>query len=90
MPPHTPPEVDGDPVSLAETQARVESLFSDPRDRQLAELVVANERSTAPYARVLGVDGRSAEEQRRVVKQHKDRIKKRLRRFGERNDELRG
>lgn len=60
----------------------------DERDRQVLYLmVVAEERSTAAYARVLGIEHLPWQEQRRQVKRVKDRLNKVLRRLGE---ELRG
>lgn len=75
-----------DPVDRAiseEARRAIEELFDDPKDRDLMQLVVDGERSTRRFAEVLGVGDRPAAEQRRLVKRHKDRIKKRLQRFGE-------
>jgi RNA polymerase sigma-70 factor (ECF subfamily) len=55
---------------------------SDPVDRELLEMILTGERKTAPYARSLGIADRSETEQRKIVKRHKDRLKKRLRRLG--------
>ncbi len=76
----------GDPtreVDLEELRRGVDALFDDPRDRQIAELVLDGERSTEQFARLLGLQSLRADEQRREVKRHKDRIKKRLDRYGQ-------
>jgi RNA polymerase sigma-70 factor, ECF subfamily len=53
----------------------VAELVTDPTDRKLTELMVEGVRATAEFAGALGIDGLHEEEQRRIVKQHKDRIK---------------
>ncbi len=76
----------GDPageVDLDEIRTGVSALFDDPRDRQLADLVLEGERSIEPFARILRLEGLPIDEQRREVKRHKDRIKKRLERYGQ-------
>lgn len=55
---------------------------SDPADRELLKMILTGERKTAPYARALGITDQSETEQRKIVKRHKDRLKKRLRRLG--------
>ena len=70
-------------VDLNEIRSGVNALFDDPRDRQVAELMLDGERSTKPFARLLGLEGLPVPEQRREVKRHKDRIKKRLARYGQ-------
>ena len=62
---------------------QIADLFTDPIDRQLVELLLEKERRTEPYARVLGLDNLPADVQRREVKRHKDRIKKRMERYGQ-------
>lgn len=54
---------------------------SDPVDRELVDMMLSGERSTTPYAKALGISDRSEAEQRRAVKRHKDRLKKRLQRL---------
>jgi hypothetical protein len=61
---------------------QVAVIFRDPQDQQLAKLVIEQERKTEAYARILGLEGLPVEAQRRQVKRHKDRIKKRLNRHG--------
>ncbi len=58
--------------------------FADPTDLEMAELIIAKERSTQVFAELLGIQSLPVPEQRREVKRHKDRIKKRLRQLGER------
>ena len=60
----------------------VEALFADPMDLRLLTLILEGERSTERFARILGLCGLPVKEQRRQVKRHKDRIKKRLERYG--------
>ncbi len=61
---------------------RVLKIFPDPVDRKLVGLILRGERSTAAYAEVLGIQHLpSLEQQKRIVKQHKDRINKRLERL---------
>lgn len=76
----------GDPegkVDLSEIRRGIGALFEDARDRQLAELVLERERSVEPFAQILKLEGLPLDEQRREVKRHKDRIKKRLERYGQ-------
>lgn len=61
---------------------RLADLFPDPHDRELIELMAEGEPEFARYVRVLGVDHLDTVEQRRRVKQAKDRVRLRLKRFG--------
>ncbi len=58
----------------------IDSLFESPQDRIMVELMMEGVRSTEPYAIVLEITQAPPQEQARIVKQHKDRIKARLRR----------
>ena len=60
-------------------QAVMSSLESDV-DRQILSLRLDGVRSTRAYAEVLGIAELPIEQQRRIVKQHKDRIDKIIRR----------
>jgi RNA polymerase sigma-70 factor, ECF subfamily len=60
----------------------ISNLIEGPRDRDLLELMLAGERKTSAFARTLGLENLDAAEQRKIVKQHKDRLKKRLERAG--------
>ena len=61
---------------------RVSEQFPDPTDRRLLSLMLDGERRTAAYSAVLGIQNADHDEQRRVVKRHKDRLTKRLVRLG--------
>jgi RNA polymerase sigma-70 factor (ECF subfamily) len=63
-------------------RGRILETFTDPRDRQLVRLILDGERKTAAYSAILGVQSLDILEQRRLVKQHKDRVTQRLRRLG--------
>jgi RNA polymerase sigma-70 factor (ECF subfamily) len=60
---------------------------TDPLDRRMLVLMLHGERRTEAYAEVIGVADRTPPEQRRIIKRHKDRIKKRLRRLLSRHRE---
>jgi len=64
----------------------LEELLPNSADREMALLLLENVRDTAEYARVLGVDGLTKEEQEAAVKRHKDRIRKVLRRHARRSE----
>jgi hypothetical protein len=57
-------------------------LFPDSSDREVIELMAEGERVTTRYAQVLGCVHLEAAAQRRQVKQAKDRIRLRLKRYG--------
>jgi RNA polymerase sigma factor (sigma-70 family) len=61
----------------------IDELFDNPADRALVELILDGERSTEAFSEILGLQGLSVEKQRVEVKLHKDRIKKKLQRYGE-------
>ena len=61
---------------------QVSERFPDPQDRQLLNLILLGERKTAAYSAVLGIQDADRNEQRRIVKRHKDRLSKRLKRLG--------
>ncbi len=60
----------------------------DPVEEQILLLMVENVRSTERYAAVMGLDGLDQKAQQRKVKQAKDRLLKKLRRFGVRVSRL--
>ena len=70
------------PMQEAELLSLVERALPHGTDRDIAELIRNGERSTAVFARVLGIADRPEAEQRKLVKRNKDRIKKRLERLG--------
>jgi RNA polymerase sigma factor (sigma-70 family) len=63
---------------------RVWETVTDPRDRAVVRLLWDGERKTAAYAAVLGIQDRPRSEQERIVKRSKDRLKKLLKRLGDR------
>jgi RNA polymerase sigma-70 factor (ECF subfamily) len=69
-------------IEAHELWKRVEEAVPSERDRQVLKLILAGERSTAALAEALGVPGLSPLEQRREVKQHRDRLMKILDRLG--------
>lgn len=63
--------------------SRLREVFTDPTDLRVLELMIEGERETEAFAEALGVTDRPPEEQRKLVKQTKDRINKTLdRKFG--------
>lgn len=67
---------------VEEVARRVREVVSDPVDQQLVGLMIQGERRTEAFARVLGITEMGIPQQRKIVKQHKDRLKKRLTRLG--------
>ncbi len=63
--------------------AKVVSAQSD-MDSAMLRLMAEGERRTSRFVAVLGIEGLSTSEQKRIVKQHKDRLKVRLKRGGRR------
>jgi DNA-directed RNA polymerase specialized sigma24 family protein len=57
-------------------------IFEDPKDLAMVELMMSGERTTEAFAEVLKLQHLPVEQQRREVKRHKDRLKKRLERYG--------
>ncbi len=56
--------------------------IEEPRDKKLLKLMAAGERRTTVFAALLGITELSQSKQQKVVKQHKDRLKKQLQRSG--------
>ncbi|MEA2642201.1 MAG: hypothetical protein QOF51_3595 [Chloroflexota bacterium] len=78
---------DADPAELVVqreatmmTTMWLDEHFPGP-DRALVQLLVAGERHTVPYAKILGIEHLSELDQRRMVNRAKDRLKKQLRRL---------
>jgi RNA polymerase sigma-70 factor (ECF subfamily) len=71
-------------MTLEEVLASVEETISDPPDRELLKLILDGERQSEAFAEVLGIGNLTPLEQRRIIKQRKDRLDARLRRLGER------
>jgi len=64
-------------------ETKINKLFKDTEDREAVALLLDGERSTQVFAKVWRVDHLSFKDQTRLVKRHKDRIKKVLLRHGE-------
>ena len=60
----------------AEIMQQVEKYITDPTDLRVVALMIAGVRETSKYAEVLDIVDRPITEQRKLVKQCKDRIKK--------------
>jgi RNA polymerase sigma-70 factor (ECF subfamily) len=69
-------------IEAHELWQRIEEAVPSERDRRVLKLILAGERSTAALAEAVGVTGISPFEQRREVKQHRDRLMKILERLG--------
>jgi RNA polymerase sigma-70 factor, ECF subfamily len=67
---------------VEEVDHKIREEIPDPVDRQLVDLMMQGERRTEAFARVLGITDMDVLQQRKLVKQHKDRLKKRLMRLG--------
>jgi RNA polymerase sigma-70 factor (ECF subfamily) len=67
--------------------ARIHQAAETPQDVMVLQLMIDGERSTDRYAEVLGLQDLSADQRRREVKRHKDRLKKRMERLGLAPDE---
>jgi RNA polymerase sigma-70 factor (ECF subfamily) len=67
---------------VEEVDHRIREEIPDPVDQQLVDLMMQGERRTEAFARVLGITDMELLQQRKLVKQHKDRLKKRLMRLG--------
>lgn len=61
----------------------LKSRFRDPKDLQMLELILDGERATEKFAVILEIENLPLDHQRRAVKKHKDRLKKRLERYAE-------
>lgn len=57
-------------------------IFGNPKDLIMVELMISGERTTEAFVKVLELRHLPADQQRREVKRHKDRLKKRLERYG--------
>lgn len=59
---------------------QLREILPDPLDQEIASLMIDGVRRTRDYAEKLGILGQSPDEQARIVKRHKDRIKVTLQR----------
>ena len=83
-------EMTGLPEGM-DAQAVVSHLYTaipDPRDRQVHLLMYNGERRTSVFAAVLGLEHLPIEVQRQRVKQVKDRLRLRIKRYGGKIHEL--
>lgn len=64
------------------TSNRLADVMQTAQDKNLLELMLSGERTTAAFASVLGIVELPQSEQRKIVKKHKDRLKKQLQRSG--------
>ncbi len=62
------------------TLRRLRELLTNPIDFELAKLMMEGVRETDSYAALLGLSSLPAEERKREVKRHKDRVKKTIQR----------
>lgn len=74
---------DGVPAGqdIDELMARLRAAITHPQDWQVVRLMIAGERSTAVYAQALGIADLPPAEQRKRVKQAKDRLRVKLKRL---------
>jgi hypothetical protein len=63
----------------------ISELLPDERDREVLNLMMERERNTAAFARILQIEHLPVADQRRRVKQTKDRIRLRVKRYLERS-----
>jgi RNA polymerase sigma-70 factor (ECF subfamily) len=63
-------------------EIKIRKLFKDARDREAVSLLLDGERSTQVFAKVWSIDQLPINDQATIVKRHKDRIKKVLKRHG--------
>jgi hypothetical protein len=54
----------------------INKLFHDLKDRKMMLLILQGERSTKEFSKILGITNKSIQEQRKIVKRNKDRLKK--------------
>jgi DNA-directed RNA polymerase specialized sigma24 family protein len=75
------PELPGG-ASAEELLQRLRTELPDPRDWEAMCLIMDGVRTYKEFVRVYGLSDLRLAEQRRVIKQHKDRLKKRAMRLG--------
>lgn len=76
------PDILPDGLDPAAMIAQLRADIPDQRDWEVVKLMAMEERRTAVYAAILGIDGLPPEEQARIVKRTKDRLRLRLKRRG--------
>jgi len=65
-----------------ESFAKTAEIIRPGKDLDLVKMMMDGERRTSAFADVLGIGNLPAPEQRKIVKQHKDRLKQQLKRGG--------
>lgn len=73
---------DEDESAKEDILRKVREELPDTRDQRMLELMMDNVRKTEEFAKVLGIQDTEKSKQRKIVKQNKDRIKKRIQRLG--------
>ena len=76
-------------ASIRELRAAADREFTDPREREVAELMIRGVSDVATIADVMRIGQLPMDQQRAQVKRCKGRVSKRLRRLGERLRETR-
>lgn len=70
----------------ARTMQQLRQILTDPIDLEMVKLMMEGIRDTHRYAELLGILDQSLEEQKSIVKRHKDRLKKTVQRKYKRED----
>jgi RNA polymerase sigma-70 factor (ECF subfamily) len=78
-------EAPRDVSSIAKLLPMLEEKVKSETDRGLLTLMLQGERSTEQFASVLNIQNLPKKEKARIVKQHKDRLKKVIERLGKPN-----
>lgn len=76
------PDYIPDGVNATELISDLKKYFSEPREWESLYLIVTGERSTSVYASLFGISHWPINDQKQYVKRLKDKIKKRLERYG--------
>jgi hypothetical protein len=63
---------------LSAVWSQIETVLADSKDREIAKLLLNSVRETEEYAAILEISHLNPEDQKIIVKRHKDRIKKAL------------
>lgn len=74
-------------IRVAEVWPLVDAAFTDPVERKVLMLIINGVRETAAYVRAIGLSHLPEDEQTQQVERVKNRVKKRLRRIGEKLNE---
>jgi len=66
--------------TFSTTWSHLQNHLPNPVDQEIVQLMLDNVRETETYADTLGIQNSPHREQQRIVKRHKDRLRKKLRR----------